>query len=165
MRNVVSTALQLLVILSLLGCSTRSAAIITPAGPVHGTLAGPLTILGIATENTETGNQTSAPTVWTESVTIDVPVGTQAIVPAITGLNLSYGAKNARSTPSSFVWDTADHHLGFQHASVIVTRINPPDPSGAHQTAEIQVQLFLRDVNGDDPWFGGVGYQLIFLGR
>jgi hypothetical protein len=50
---------------------------------------------------------------------------------------------------------------------VAVVDINAPDFSQnpPTQTAQVNVNMRLIDRNGDDPWFGIVGYTLMFLGQ
>ncbi len=50
---------------------------------------------------------------------------------------------------------------------VSVFTVNPVDHSQdvPVQTAEVHVLATLIDYNSDDPWFGFVGFTLLFLGR
>jgi hypothetical protein len=47
---------------------------------------------------------------------------------------------------------------------VWVDKINPAPPGGT-PSVDVTVDLMLSDVNGDDPWFGTLYWDLIFLGK
>ena len=56
--------------------------------------------------------------------------------------------------------------MGLGRVSISVVDINAPDFTVAppKQTARILVRMNLLDENGDDSWFGLVGYTLTLLG-
>jgi len=164
--------LLLFVITGLFACDSADRPIETPTGPQMPVFRD-MHVIGIIRRTTITGNQkfnaipSGEPIRFSsEDYEIEVPVGTQLIVPAIKGWVTAYG----KTTPDNiediladgFTWTIEDHHLAMQSVDVNVTDINAPD--GDRQTANIKVTMLLRDVNSDDPWFGIVGYHLICFG-
>ena len=152
------------------GCETRSREFETPAGMVEGDLFEQLLILGVSSKATATLNQRGG-NVVEDTIDIEVPVGTQVIIPALRGWRLAYGEID----PDTFEghtfersgWISKDHHYGFGLVNIFVEDINAPDFSvtPARQTATIVVSLVLADDSADDRWFGIVNYNLIYLGR
>ena len=152
------------------GCETRPREFETPIGPVEGDLFEQLQILGVSYKITATLNQRRGRTV-VETIDIEVPVGTQVIIPVLRSWRLAYGEID----PDTFEahtfepgeWNYKDHNYGFGQVNISVLDINAPDFSvtPARQTATIFVSLLLADYNADDRWFGAVAYSLIYLGR
>lgn len=145
----------------------------TPFGPVVGTISERLEVLGISSYLTQTGNRPNARSQWEEIVDIsNVPVGTITIMTSIDKWILGYGELdpelldplNPNVNPG---WNGVDHHIGLGRVQVTVVDINSPDLSQSppRQSARIVIKLNFLDYNGDDRWFGMVGFSLIFLGR
>ena len=143
----------------------------TPVGPVSGQVAGQFIVLGVAFKATSTGNRPNAGTVFRETVDLDVPAGTEVIVPALTGWDIGFGSTDPedlspQAAPESvFNWRATDHHYGWSRVGVVVRDIDALAPGATTQRARIEVQATLTDNNLDDPWWGVIRYQLIFLGR
>jgi hypothetical protein len=142
----------------------------TPTGPAAGTIFAKMEILGIASFLTQTGNRPNAQKQWGETVGISVPVGTQAIVVSPDLWALAFGGLTSLLDPFdpsvNPSWNTEDHNWGLGRASVGILEITPPDfsVSPPKQTAQIVIRMNLLDQNGDDSWFGLLGYTLTFLG-
>jgi hypothetical protein len=164
----------------LLSCSTISKNVETPTGPQPGDQFGNMTILGFSNKGTASLNRSNAkdngPTLgFAEDVTIDVPVGTQFIVPAVTGWRLNYGGIDPNTEAAHLdtdpnvhpKWKTEDHNWGMGQVNVSVKDVNAPDMSATppKQTATIHISLILSDENGDDSWSGTVFYSLLYLGK
>ena len=162
----VAIALSLLIT----GCATTSPTTIdTVEGPAtSGVINRQLDIVGVLKLTTTSGNVPNGESSHFVRATVEVPVGTAGIGPALTGWMLGYGEAQARTTnPSSILnWTTADHHWGIGNVEVSVTKINPPNTVTVPptQTAEISVRFLLSDDNQDDKWFGAVSYHLLCLG-
>jgi hypothetical protein len=151
------------------GCSTVSSPVQTPTGSRPGDVFQRLEILGFSSKFLSTASRPDARTGFSERVTIQVPVGTRYIVPAVRGWMLAYGhtdPSDITTAGASFRWVSADHHYGLGLVNVRVLDIDAPDPTTQppSQTATIEVNARLADVNADDPWFGAVHYTLLFLG-
>lgn len=165
------SALSLIFALSLSACVTSPREVETPTGPVLGTVTGPFVILGVADKATGTMNRPDGRTTFIETVRVDAPVGTEVIVPVLRGWELGYGSTTPADITqqplpeSTFTWNAADHHLGMGNVNIAVTDINAAAPGATTQSATIQIAARLNDDNGDDPWWGVVRYELIFLGR
>ena len=142
----------------------------TPTGPIIGSIFGKMEILGISSFLTQTGNLPNHHTQWEEIIDISVPVGTQAIVACQDYWALGYGKLSSNVDPLdpniNPQWHSEDHNWGLGRASVAIADINAPDFSvnPPKQTARINVRMNLLDKNGDDSWFGILGYNLTFLG-
>jgi hypothetical protein len=152
-------------------CSTSPREIQTPNGAVAGQVNGPFVVLGVASRATSTLSRPNGNTFVQTVRLLDVPAGTEVIVPTITGWDLGYGSTtpadlSGQTTPeSTFDWNPADHHLGLARIDISVTDIDAPAPGATSQSATLRIGAQLADVNGDDPWWGVIRYQLIFLGR
>jgi hypothetical protein len=173
MRTVQSKLKGLVAILSLsalsYACATAPSNFQTPAGPIPGDQTGPFEILGLISRNTSTQHRPDARTDFDETVTVNVPPGTEIIVPAMRGWWLGYGSTTPEdiSTTIPFTWRTEDHHFGVAYFDIIVTRIDAVDNSTTPptQTATIHILGRLTDNNLDDSWWGLVDYTLLCLGR
>lgn len=155
-----------------LGCATAPKDLETPSGPVPGDQFGPMEIVGIISKSTTTLNQPNSNRIFEEEISIDVPVGTEIIIPAIRGWRLAYGEVDPNTIESHIGtsaqaprWTIDDHHFGFGLVNVFVKDVNAPDmrANPPKQTATIQVQLILGDDNLDDRWSGMVNYNLICI--
>ena len=142
----------------------------TPTGPATGSIFARMEILGISSFLTQTGNRPNAQNQWEEIVDISVPVGTQAIVASQDKWALAFGSLSSLLDPLdpnvNPAWNSEDHNWGVGRASVDILDVNAPDftVTPAKQTARISVRMNLLDDNGDDSWFGLLGYTLTFLG-
>jgi hypothetical protein len=142
----------------------------TASGPAAGSIFAKMEILGIASYLTQTGNRPNAQKQWEEIVGIAVPVGTQAIVASQDQWALGFGALTSLLDPFdpsvNPSWNSEDHNWGLGRASMRILEVAPPDfsVSPPKQTARIVVRMNLLDHNGDDSWFGVLGYTLTFLG-
>jgi hypothetical protein len=153
------------------GCSTSGRDIQTPTGAVSGQVNGPFVVLGVASRATSTLSRPNGETFLQTVRLLDVPAGTEVIVPTVTGWDLGYGSTapadlSGQTTPeSTFHWNATDHHLGFARIDVSVVDIDALAPGATTQTATLRIGAQLADGNGDDPWWGVIRYQLIYLGR
>lgn len=167
----IKAALPIVAALLLSACETSPRDFETPTGPVSGDIAGPLVILGVASRATSTLNRPNADQPFEEEVKVNVPVGTEAIIPTVRGWTLGYGSLDpADQSPQpdpngSLSWKPEDHHLGLATVNVAVSDIDAPDVANGTQTATIVVSAWLTDDNTDDKWFGTIRYNLIYLGR
>jgi hypothetical protein len=161
------------ILLCLTACASPSKDFETPQGAMTGDQFGGFEILGVSHRATTSLNQGSATSGgsfgFSEDVTVNVPVGTQIVIPAVRGWRLAYGEIDPNSVEAhaslgdqNATWKTADHHLGVAAVNVFVKDVNAPN--GNTQTATLTVSLLLSDDNGDDKWFGLVNYSLMFLG-
>jgi hypothetical protein len=166
---------RLLVLLSaivFLSCSTVSRDVVTPFGSRPGDQVGPFVILGILHRSTSTENRPDGHAQFSENVDVNVPPGTELIIPVVRGYQLGYGTIDppdftTSADRQSFTWHPDDHHFGVAALNVSVDRINAVDNSTTPptQTARVVVDGKLADVNGDDRWWGSVNYTLLCLGR
>jgi len=142
----------------------------TPTGPVIGSVFAKMEVLGVSSFLTQTGNQPNDQRQWTEFVNISVPIGTHCIVASQDFWFLAFGSLSSNLDPldpnSNPSWNSEDHHWGVGRASVKILDVNAPDftVNPPTQTAKIDVAMNLLDENGDDSWFGMLGYTLTFLG-
>jgi hypothetical protein len=154
-----------------LGCATAGRDFETPVGPRPGDqLDGPFVVLGLISRNTGTLSRADGRSLFEESVTVNVPPGTELIVPTMRGFLLGFGRTDPEDLSAGTgdaAWHSEDHHLGFAYVNVYVDRIHAVDTSSTPptQTAVIHVQARLTDDNGDDKWFGDVNYTLICLAK
>lgn len=166
--NLSRTCCALVIALALVmveGCATARRDFETPQGSRSGDQFGPWIVLGVLNRSTSSLNQPSAYNVWEEQITVDVPVGTQIIVPVMRGWVLGAGSATPPDTSlGSAKWNSDDHNYGVAYTDISIVDINAPDLATNTQTARIKVELWLADYNGDDPWFGRVNYTLICLG-
>ena len=174
-RRRISIASGLALTIVLYGCASEPKPFETPAGASEGQQFGDMEIIGIANHATTSLNRPNffnPP--FDEDVTIDVPVGTEFIIPSIRGWRLVYGELTPNSVDAHLdkpgataLWKSADHHFGQGAVNVFVEDVNAPDLSVTppKQTARLKVSMGLSDFNGDDRWFGLVNYSLIFLKR
>jgi hypothetical protein len=165
----VRALLLVVVACSLSGCNTTPVNISTPHGAIpSGDLFAPLQVLGVSRRFTQSLNRSDGRSAFAERVTINVPVGTETIIPSVQGLTLMYGETDPNNlTDNNWQWHHEDHHLGSEFVDIAVLDINSPNNSvnPPQQSADIEIRLLLRDDNGDDKWFGSVTYTLLFLGR
>lgn len=150
------------------GCATTEFEFETPFGPRSADQIGPFEVLGVISRNTSTLNRSNAHNLFEEDVNINVPPGTELIVPAMRGWVMGFGSTNpANLGTDAASWNATDHNLGFAFLNIGVERINAVDrtTSPPTQTAVIRVAARLTDDNFDDRWFGSVNYTLICLGR
>ena len=139
----------------------------TPVGPSEGQIFAPLQVLGVVARQTSTKNQSDSWRSHFETITIDVPVGTQVIVPCVTKWWLTYGKLTPDVEPDEVTgFQVDDHHWGSGYVNIRVADINAPDFSSSPptQSATLELNLWLTDHNHDDQWFGEVAYTLICLG-
>ena len=153
------------------GCATAPREFETPQGPRSGDQLSAFEILGVLSRNTSTLHRPNGQQFFQETVTVNVPPGTDIIVPAMRGYAIGYGRTapddlSALNT-STFTWFREDHNLGLAALNVFVEDINAVDTSTTppSQTAKITIMALLSDDNGDDGWFGTVNYNLLCLGR
>jgi hypothetical protein len=152
------------------GCATTAPSTIeTIEGPAtNGVIARPLEIVGVLNLSTTSGNVPNASQSQFVSATVEVPVGTVVIVPAVKGWMLGYGEAQPNPTDpnNSINWQTEDHNWGLGNVEVSVVKINPPNTltNPPTQTAELSIRFYLSDDNQDDSWFGAVSYHLLCLG-
>jgi len=155
----------------LAGCSTSPREIQTPTGAIRGQVNGPFVVLGVASRATSSLNRPNGMTAFIQTVRIDVPAGTEVVVPALIGWDLGYGSTlpadlSGQVTPeSTFTWTPTDRSLGMARVDISVTDIDALAPGATTQSATLRIGMQLADSHGDDPWWGVVRYQLIFLGR
>lgn len=160
------------------GCTTANQNIETSTSPASGQLAENLIVLGVASRVTyanmpATSGFDSGPE-FAETVTLnDVPLGTRMIVPVVTGWDLGYGTLDpdnqlAAQPPSDHApgWSHSERTRWFGRARVDVSvlHVRSANPGAPFQTADIRVVLRVADDFQDDAWWGGVRYQLIYLG-
>lgn len=152
------------------GCATIPRNIETPTGGISGDYFSPLQILGISNKRTVTLNRPNSHNLFEERYTIEVPVGTEFIIPAMRNWDLTFG----KLTP-----DTVEAHANGGVATLLprefsrglvniyVERIYAPDYSVSppKQTATIVVQFRLIGDELKRKWFGGTNYHLIYLGK
>jgi len=105
-------------------------------------------------------------------VNIDVPLGTQVIVPSPNRWCQGYGRIEPEMLDplddnQSASWHSEDHNWGLGWFQISAVDVNAPDFSQnpPKQTAQLRVAMFLSDDNSDDSWFGVAGYTLVFLGN
>lgn len=165
-----ASAIGALLVALLAGCAaTVPQTIATVEGPaVNGIVDRPLQILGVINLATQTGNVANGKDSHFVDATVEIPVGTALIVPALRGWTLAYGsAQPSSSDPDALIeWSPEDHHWGFGAVEVTVVKVNPPNTvtQPPTQTAELSLRFLLTDDNQDDPWFGSANYSLLCLG-
>jgi hypothetical protein len=158
-------------VIMMAGCSTVPLGVETPKGTRPGDVFGRMEILGFSSKLTRTlnqKNQGNQPLLFIEHATINVPVGTEFIVPSIKGWWLSYGSLEPADFGDGRVsWITTDHNFGLATVNVNVLDIDAPDMSATPptQTAKIDIEMRLCDVDHEDDWFGFVSYDLLFLAK
>jgi hypothetical protein len=139
----------------------------TPWGGEEGSMIAPMNVLGVINLTTSTGNRDADNGEFIEHLMVEVPVGTDVIVPCIRGWWIGYGraVQDNIDELSNFTWDPDDHYWGLGTFSIEVVDINAPNTSvePPTQSAQIGVKAFLGDHNHDDPWFGLVQYSLMCL--
>jgi hypothetical protein len=150
-----------------IGCNTGGRDVETPEGSRSPDQNGPFIILGVISRNTSTLSRHNAYDLFQETVKLNVPVGTEIIIPTLRGVMNGYGSTTPEdlSTLAAATWNREDHNFGLQYFNVYVSDIDAPDMSTMTQTASVVVEAQLSDDNGDDDWFGDVNYTLICLGK
>lgn len=152
-------------------CSTGDREIETTRGPRAAESTGPLIILGLVSKATSTLRQSNAHKAFEEVITVNVPPGTEVIVPTVRGWAFGYGSTTPEDLSplpdpnASNTWHPADHHVGLISLNIWVDTLNAVDPATNTQTAKIKVSAILSDDNGDDEWFGYANYTLLCLGK
>ena len=130
-------------------------------------------ILGVISRVTSTKRRTSAKTHFSTQETGPILVGTEHIIPSLSGWGIGYGETdpwdlskkdNPIGAPG---WHKTDHHLGHAFVNVWVDHINEPDHTTetSTQTAVINIAANLGDHNLDDEWWAWVSYHLTCLAR
>lgn len=156
------------------GCATAPKDFETPSGPIPGDQFGSMEIVGVISKSTTTLNQPNSNRIFEEEIIVDVPVGTEIIIPALRGWRLTYGEINPNTVESHIgtstqapSWTLDDHHFGIGLVNIFIKDVNAPDirANPPKQTATIQIQLMLGDDNLDDRWSGMVNYNLICIKR
>jgi hypothetical protein len=129
-----------------------------------------LEILGIASRKTGTGNLPNANGVnlpYSETVNVPAPAGTEIAFVVPEGWILGHNSTSP-ATPivpyTPFKWYHDDNAWGLGWAQAYVEKINPAPPGGT-PSVDVTVVLTLSDDNGDDPWFGTVYWEVVFLGK
>ena len=152
--------------------STSERYIETPVGSKVGHIWGPLQILGISSYLTQRGTAPHDDLDYDELRTINVPVGTVAVVPMPNLWFLGHGELDPGMIDpldenGFLTWHPKDRPWGLGWVHVSVVDVNEPDytASPPAQTAQLRIKLHLCDVNADDSLFGAVGYTLMYLGR
>jgi len=90
-------------LVTLAACSTSDREIQTPSGGRQGEGTGPLIVLGVVSKATSTKSVPNAQNAFEEIFTVNVPPGTEIIVPALSGWTLGYGS----TTPEDLSPQTA----------------------------------------------------------
>ncbi len=171
MKSITYIIILLVNILFLAGCGTKDRDIETPIGSRPGDQFGGFEIIGISSKTSATGNLNDAHTQFNEKLTINVPVGTFIIIPAVRGWLTGFGTinpsdlSNINDLNGTIKWNSDDHHLGIQSFNVYVDHISAADTVANTQSAVIGFSGILSDYNSDDKWFGIINYDLIFLGK
>lgn len=172
LQKALARCVVLLVALTLIpACATHPRKVETPEGPGPGDQTGPFVILGVLSRSTSTLRRADAKETFEDTVTVNVPPGTELIVPAVRTWVAGFGSSDPEdlSTPdtATFTWNAQDHHFGVGLFNVWVKDINAVDTSTTPptQTATIGVSLTLSDKGANKEWFGGLNYNLICLGR
>jgi hypothetical protein len=165
--------LLLLLIILCYACNTGPRQVETPQGPRSADQSGPFIILGIVSRNTSTLSQADAKKGFEETVTVNIPPGTEIIIPTVRGWFTGYG----KTTPEdlsqqpdpngSLIWQPNDEHFGLAWFNVFVDHINAIDTSTtpATQTAVIKIVCILGDENLDNRWWASVNYNLFCLAK
>lgn len=172
MQRAITSRLAGFLLAALLGgcAATTPQTIATVEGPaISGIISRPLEIIGVLHLSTTSGNVPNAEQgSHFVTATVEVPVGTAVIVPALKGWLLGFGeAQPSSANPDTHIdWSNSDHNFGLGSVEVSVTRIDPPNTTTQPptQTAEISVRFLLGDDNLDDPWFGSADFTLLCLG-
>lgn len=154
----------------LAGCTTATQPIATPTGNVTGIVQGPMVVLGTEARRTSTGKIEDGAE-FRVRLSIDVPVGTQVIVPSITGYSVGFGETEPEDInlidPSAptYTWKRDDKHFGALQLSVLPVDIDAAAPGATSQTAQFVVLMRLLDGGADDKWWGTISYNLLYLGN
>src|SRR3954468_2530261 len=93
-RNLATLACILSLSTLIASCESSPRDIETPEGAVSGAVNGPFVILGVMDKATSTLNRPNGSQSFVETIKIDVPLGTQVIVPSMRGWDLAYGSSN-----------------------------------------------------------------------
>ena len=170
MKTLLSYLILLILSFFLLSsCATVPRNIETTTGGISGDYFSPLQILGISSKRTVTLNRPNF-NEFEEHYTIEVPVGTEFIIPVMRSFNLAFG-KMVTNTVEAHAYggEAIVHPRGFGHSmvNIYVDRIYAPDYSVSppKQTATILVQCRLVSDETGRKWFGGTNYHLIYLGK
>lgn len=173
MKKFFSHLLLLVAVACAVSCSTGDRQIETPQGTRSADQTGPWEILGVISRNTSSLSQPNGRDGFSEDIKINVPPGTQIIIPALRGYLFGYGSTDPAdlSTPGATDqrpnWHTEDHNLGYAAINIFVKDIDAVDNSTtpATQTATVTIQANISDENGDDNWWADVNYNLLCLGK
>jgi len=172
MRISTTLVLCLLTVFLIAGCATAPKDFETPTGPMPAEQFGSMEIIGIINRSTTSLNESKSNPGFSEEVTVEVPVGTEFIIPSVRGWSLAYGELDPNTVEAHIglanaSWKSEDHHFGISNVNIFVKDINAPDLSAnpPKQTAMLDVSLNLGDYNLDDKWFGEVNYTLLCLRR
>jgi hypothetical protein len=152
--------------------ATSDRRIETPTGSKFGAIFSAMDILGVSSHLTQTDHQPNGVNGYLETVNISVPVGTVVIVPVPNFWMLGYGRLkpdllDTADDNQSVQWNSADHNWGIGRVHVSVVDVNAIDNSTSppSQNATLNIMMRLHDDNGDDGWWGMVGYTLVYLGQ
>src|SRR6476469_7817604 len=91
MRISTTLVLCLLTVLLIAGCATAPKDFETPTGPMPAEQFGSMEIIGIINRSTTSLNESKSNPGFSEEVTVEVPVGTEFIIPSVRGWSLAYG--------------------------------------------------------------------------
>jgi hypothetical protein len=129
------------------------------------TVIGPATsrsliILGYRNDIVILDNQSNADHIAVKEFTFDIPQGTTDILPLMSGFNIFYGTldKVVDAQDGLLKSSITDHNLGFQWVNIRVVEIRTA-------SATVEIQMSLRDADGDDEWAGFMHVHLLFLAR
>ena len=128
-----------------------------------------LDIIGFSKYQVSTDNQSNAQNPLVRIERINIPIGTDAIIPSVEGWLFGFGMLQPTGQTdgelSGYRPLVQAKKLALGQFHVFVDRIYPANLSASPpiQQADIKIIAYLVDENVSQPWFGKVDYHLIFL--
>jgi hypothetical protein len=96
-------------------------------------------------------------------VFVDVPAGTQFVLPSLSGWMLGYGSVQENADGTFSLPTAAEQSYGRGLASVTVLELHDPVPPAATKTAVVNVSALLQCGEPRAEWSAIVGWSLLLL--
>jgi hypothetical protein len=121
-------------------------------------IEGRFDVLGVLRRETFTGDVPNGESAKEIVVSVNLPVGTVAVVPILDGWMLGQGTLDV----VNFQWNSADNHWGLGATSIFVKTL---DTAATPPTAEVHLVFYLGDAAPGDQWFGAAQWHVMALGE
>src|SRR5215831_691358 len=122
-------------------------------------VSGNRIILGYRNDTIVIENQPDGANLFTKEIAVEIPKGTTDVIPVLSGYDLFFGVITKVVDPVSgiFSYGLEDTNFSFGLVNLRVVKIGGVTEFGT-VTATLQLQVLLRDRDGEDEWAGWVHF-------